>query len=44
MGVVAPRRALRQGPEPYGVQQSRNLRNARKRDEGSLSAIRKDGF
>ncbi len=38
MGVGAPRRALRQGPEPYGVQQARNFRNARKRDGGSPSA------
>lgn len=44
MGVGAPRRALRQGPESYGMQQSRNLRNARKRDEGTLSADLTVGF
>ncbi len=38
MRVGAPRRALRQGPEPYGVQQARNFHNARKRDGGNPSA------
>ena len=37
MGVGAPRGALRQGLQSYGMQQARNLRNARKRDEGILS-------
>jgi len=37
MRVAARRRVLRQGPEPYGVQQARNFRNARKRDGGNPS-------
>ena len=39
MRVGAPRGTLRKGCQPYGVQQSRNLRNARKRDEGIPRAI-----
>ena len=37
MKVGAPRGALRQGLQSYGMQQARNLRNARKRDEGTLN-------
>ena len=36
----ARRWALRQEPRPYGAQQARNLHNARKGDEGTLSALR----
>ena len=39
MGVGAPRGALRQGPQPYGVQQPRNLRNALTRDGVSPSGV-----
>ena len=39
MRVVARRGGLRQGPQPYGVQQLRNLYNARKCDKGIPSAI-----
>ncbi len=34
MGVIALRRNLRHYSEPYGVQQARNLYNARKCDKG----------
>jgi hypothetical protein len=37
MGVIAPRRNLRHYFEPYGVQQARNLYNARKCDKGTPS-------
>ncbi len=39
MRVVARRGGLRQGPQPYGVQQLRELYNARKCDRGILSDI-----
>jgi len=35
----ARRWTLRHESRPYGAQQARNLRNARKRDEGSPSAL-----
>ncbi len=38
MKVEARRGALRHGPQPYGVQQARNLYNARKRDKAIPSA------
>ena len=38
MRVVALRGTLRYWSQPHGVQQSRKLRNARKRDGGILSA------
>ena len=38
MRVVARRGTLRYWSQPHGVQQSRKLRNARKRDGGILSA------
>ena len=38
MGVVARRWILRHESRPYGAQQARKLRNARKRDEGIPSA------
>ena len=38
MRVVARRGTLRYWSQPYGVQQARNLYNARKRDRGILSA------
>ncbi len=38
MKVVALRGKLRHSSQPYGVQQSGKLRNARKCDEGILSA------
>ena len=39
MRVGARRWTLRQGSRPYGAQQARNLRNARKRDGGTRSAL-----
>ncbi len=36
--MVAPRGTLRYWSQPYGVQQARNLYNARKCDKGTLSA------
>jgi hypothetical protein len=38
MRVVARRGTLRYWSQPYGVQQARNLYNARKCDKGILSA------
>ena len=39
MRVVARRGTLRYWSQPYGVQQARNLYNARKCDKGTLSAL-----
>ena len=39
MKAGARRWVLRYGPRPHGAQQARNLRNARKRDGASQSAI-----
>ena len=39
MRVGARRWTLRQGSRPYGAQQARNFRNARKRDGANQSAL-----
>lgn len=44
MRVGAGRWILRQGSRPYGVQQARNLHNARKRDEGIPGALALQGL